>query len=289
MPQGASDHVGACICEPAGWPASSSPAQTGRTLLASAAPTPYRSLVELLYSEKRPGDLPARQAIVDLVAGLFDVFPSTAPYTPPLDAREWGTPMLVSASNSPALDAGPVLPMLAKATSARPSARTLVRTLMVGPPDEKEATTVDWIRQSRRPKVFKRWIEELVALLCDYFWCVLSLRRYVVAADVARRVFCHSGNGFVRMQTVNEHAMEAPTVPGGMSGGVEAVAMDYAVRQPTPCSRQAHTPLSRTVLTRSPRQCAAAQLHLDARHPTAARGALRLWHRKGPLGAQRGL
>lgn len=43
---------------------------------------------------------------------------------------------------------------------------------MIGPPDEKEEATVDFIRASRRQRVFKRWVEELINLLCDYFWCV---------------------------------------------------------------------------------------------------------------------
>jgi len=55
-----------------------STSEIGCFALRSSCPTPFVQLVSLLYSDKRPGDVPTRQLIVDLLMILFDLYPPEA-------------------------------------------------------------------------------------------------------------------------------------------------------------------------------------------------------------------
>jgi hypothetical protein len=55
------------------------------------------------------------------------------------------------------------------------------------------------------------------------------------------RIFCHSKNRIWRVQALNEEQIEAPKVPGGMTGGVEYEAMEYCVRPLLDVSSCRHT------------------------------------------------
>jgi hypothetical protein len=95
----------------------------------------------------------------------------------------------------------------AKSTS-RGSAHGLVRSLLLGPPNEKEEAKHDFIRLSHGKRPYKLWMEEIIGVLSDYFW-----------------IFCHAGNTYWRLQNIEQDKVEEPKVPGGMTGGVEFEAM----------------------------------------------------------------
>ena len=95
------------------------------------------------------------------------------------------------------------------------SIHTVVKALMIGPPDEKEEAKHDFIKNSHRPRQYKRWISEIVSMLSDFFW-----------------IFCHAQNPYKDFTKIDQQKMAAPMVPGGQTGGVEYEAMGYAVSLP---------------------------------------------------------
>jgi hypothetical protein len=156
--------------------------QIGRKSLASHSPIPFRPLAQLLYSEKKPGDLFARQVIIELFVGLFDVFPMKS--SPPIDKGEWSKPL--HWSPEPNFAASPasseassfVSSTFDRGTPGTPSTPAsqevstfeLVRSLLLGPPDEKEEAQPDFMKETRKPRRFKRWIKEVEGVALDYFW-----------------------------------------------------------------------------------------------------------------------
>lgn len=88
------------------------------------------------------------------------------------------------------------------------AAHALVRSLVLGPPNEREEAKHDFIQRSHVQRLYKAWMEEIIGTLSDYFW-----------------VFCHSGNTYWRLENLEQDKVEAPKVPGGMTGGVEFEAM----------------------------------------------------------------
>jgi hypothetical protein len=191
--------------------------EAGKEALAAFFPNPHRPLIQLLYTDKKPGDLGPRQIMLELVQALFDQFPGGAPCPAPLSPTVWNTPatyerpvMLMSmrspdsgyASNSPDL------------TNRDSSAiHQLVRSLMLGPPNEKEEALHEFVRESHTPRPFKRWIAELTGVLSDCFW-----------------IFCHSSNVIRDFTKLDLGKMTALRVPAGHTGGVEFEFMSYAVR-----------------------------------------------------------
>jgi hypothetical protein len=166
--------------------------QIGRNALASHSPIPFRPLAQLLYSEKKPGDLCVRQVIIELFCGIFDVFPTKS--TPAIDQGDWskplgdwspelGLPAVDSpfSSESSSLASSTFDRVAAPGTPPTPSFGAsstfeLVRSLVLGPPDEKEEAQPDFMKQTRRPRRFKRWIKEVEGVVLDYFWCVFHPR-----------------------------------------------------------------------------------------------------------------
>ncbi|KAH8916703.1 hypothetical protein BT69DRAFT_1228051 [Atractiella rhizophila] len=168
--------------------------EAGRSALALHSPSPFVQLTSLLLSEKKPGDLPIRQIIVELILGLFEIFPHG--YSPSGSPRR--SEFRHYRSSTP--------PMAAPGRSAH----LLVRSLIVGPPDPKQESKPDFMQEVHRPRIYKNWLSEFLGVLMDYFW-----------------VFCHSQNTFGDLRQMNQDEMEAPKVPGGMTGGVEFEAMAY--------------------------------------------------------------
>lgn len=204
----------------------------GRQCLAKFAPSPFRPLVELLYSDKRPGDLLARQCIVEILAGTFDIFDRAPRALATNDWRQpWGAQEQFGAgsigsqtkgSGPPVLQpSSPQLPNLqfearkgkgsdhssawesagfadefsfaksledahsctsrgkettslsaTSADSRRTAAYNFVKSLLVGPPNEKEESQVYFMKSTRKTRLFRLWMEEVVGVLSDYFWCV---------------------------------------------------------------------------------------------------------------------
>ncbi|KDE04696.1 hypothetical protein MVLG_04919 [Microbotryum lychnidis-dioicae p1A1 Lamole] len=189
----------------------------GKRALASRSPTPFLPLANLLFSEKRPGDLACRQLLVELLLSLFDLCPVDAA---PIPASEWTTLSLMSLHKplecqrrytrkmkvDPDEDEGEEV----FDASRIEGTRLLVRSMMLGPPDAKEEAKVDFIKNAHRARPFKKWMVEMSDCVRDYFW-----------------IFCHAQNLFWPLEQINVEQVEAPAVPSGMTGGVEYEAMAY--------------------------------------------------------------
>ncbi|KAL1703593.1 armadillo-type protein [Schizophyllum commune] len=178
--------------------------------LRSSCPNPYVKLVALIYSDKRPGDVPSRQLIIELLLLLFDLYPpsslpSTGRSRPP--RREaWET----ASTTSPQPSALIILPAPHK------SVFSLVRGMLLTPappPAECPATPVsphEFIESIHKPRIYKTYLQELSDVCRDYFW-----------------VFCHGGNVIWVLAETDESKVEKPRAPGGMTGGVEFEAIGY--------------------------------------------------------------
>lgn len=46
----------------------------------------------------------------------------------------------------------------------------LVKSLVIGPPNEKEEAQVYFIKSTRKNRVYKLWMDEIIGVLSDYFW-----------------------------------------------------------------------------------------------------------------------
>ncbi|GAA5914749.1 hypothetical protein JCM5296_003855 [Sporobolomyces johnsonii] len=215
----------------------------GKRALASHSPTPFLPLASLLFSEKRPGDLPCRQLLVELVASLFDICPldadalpksawstpevSLEPGPPSPPSSSFAFPANANSSNTGSGGAGGGRRYTRKIKSSEDDVDTIEReevltperiqqahrmavSLMEGPPNEKEEAKVDFIKETHRPRVFKTWVQEIADCVRDYFW-----------------IFCHSQNLFWTFEQLDVDAIERPKVPSGMTGGVEYEAMAY--------------------------------------------------------------
>lgn len=169
----------------------------------SNCPEPFRAITELLYSEKKPGDLSCRQVMVDIIQGVLELdFTS-----PQVMCPKWNTAMLSAAPPIPNSDKS------CASNTIQADSHILLKTLMIGPPNEEEQAKVDFIQYAHKPRLFKRWVTELSSVLSDYFW-----------------IFCRSSNNFMRLKSA-EALAAMPLVPAGNSGGVEAVAMSYCAAQ----------------------------------------------------------
>ncbi|KAN0065619.1 hypothetical protein ACQY0O_000745 [Thecaphora frezii] len=107
--------------------------EVGRGALQQRAPTPFKELVDLLFSEKKPGELPTRKLMVDLIALVMD------------------------------------LQLPATVHSASSSLNFLLQ-LMQNPADPAKEQVVDFIKQTHTPRPFKVYLTELASICRDYFW-----------------------------------------------------------------------------------------------------------------------
>ncbi|GAA5908120.1 hypothetical protein JCM8208_003695 [Rhodotorula glutinis] len=211
----------------------------GKRALASHSPTPFLPVAALLFSEKRPGDLPSRQILVELLAALYDICPHNADTLPKsawADSSVSLEPALLSpvAPSSSTFDSGigsgggGVRRYTRKAKSGddqssgaaeRDEVLTPERvqqthrfllSLLEGPPSDDEENKVDFILAARKPRLYKTWVKEISDTVRDYFW-----------------IFCHTDNLFWTLEQIDAAEIEAPKVPSGMTGGVEHEAMTY--------------------------------------------------------------
>lgn len=175
----------------------------GLDSLRSSSPSPFVALTALLYSDKKPGDVPSRQLIVELITLLFDLYPSlpaTGLVRWPGDRPDWRRQ--------------PVWPLPTEWTSAP----EMVRTLMIG--EDKEKDVVEFVRAARRPQVFKNYLSEMSDV-----WSVSSPQSHdpakLTGSPSSRDyfwMFCHA-NGVWRLDETDATQIERPTAPGGATGG----------------------------------------------------------------------
>lgn len=162
--------------------------QSGKRALISRSPTPFLPIASLLFSEKRPGDLPCRQLLVELLQSLFDICPESAE---PIPQSLWTEKSVINLSD-PEMegigggsggarrykrqmkggdDEDDEVEQLEKFEWERVmKTYRLVYSLVLGPPNEKEEAKVDFIQETHRPRIFKRWVSELSDTCRDYFW-----------------------------------------------------------------------------------------------------------------------
>lgn len=179
--------------------------QAGRHALATSGVEPFRALVDLLYSEKKPGDIPARQLIVEMLLGIFSIYPDNTPCPMPVDDSSWGCPLAFNGLYVQQLEEPPYATEAA-AGAANHTSHDLVKSLVQGPPDEKHVRQVTWLASTHRSRPYKRWVQELTGTISDFFW-----------------IFCHSQNLIPSFDL--SLSAPGPQVPGGMTDGVEAIAM----------------------------------------------------------------
>ncbi|PIL35423.1 hypothetical protein GSI_02150 [Ganoderma sinense ZZ0214-1] len=188
----------------------------GCVALRDHCPAPFDKLITLLYSDKKPGDVPIRQLIVELLLGLFDLYPPSSlpstgsPAAALSHSRSRSVPWELSATAMSSTSNLVVLP--------RPHATlfSLIKTLLLTPaplPSEAPGTPLEphaFIEDLHRPRVYKTYLQELSDVCRDYFW-----------------VFCHPSNTVWDLHETDEAKVEKPRAPGGMTGGVEFEAMCY--------------------------------------------------------------
>jgi len=107
--------------------------EVGRNALASQAPRPFRQLVDLLFSEKKPGDLSTRKLMIELLAILLD------------------------------------LQLPASQAHSHSTLNYLVD-LLQNPSDPVKDAVVDFIKQVHAPRPFKTYVVEIACVCRDYFW-----------------------------------------------------------------------------------------------------------------------
>lgn len=119
----------------------------------------------LLFSEKKPGDLPCRQVIVELLSFVVTLFDTSGSPPSSLSSSSRGTPS--GRPTSVRFDSDPI---------AGPSRSKIVQDvydlLTPADPDDKYANHHGFITQAHRPRVFKKWVGELSDMSRDYFWSV---------------------------------------------------------------------------------------------------------------------
>ena len=117
----------------------------GKENLRAHFPAPFPALSSLLFSEKKPGDLPSRQIIIELWLLLFDLFPTTS------------IPRSLTRPSGSRFDSGPV------------DVVATVRSLLAPAPDPAKEPH-DFFNTAHRPRIYKAWVGELSDICRDYFW-----------------------------------------------------------------------------------------------------------------------
>lgn len=113
----------------------------GSAAIRSCSPNPFVPLTALLFTDKKPGDVPTRQIITELLLLLFDLYPSSPPQPRwPGDkpsGREYAFALPREYETLPGM----------------------VRSLLVGP--QKEDEVVEFVSVAHRKRVFKTYLAEI--------------------------------------------------------------------------------------------------------------------------------
>lgn len=150
-------------------------------------PNPFNSLSTLLFSEKKPGDLPSRQLIIELWLFLFDLFPSPSTSSSSLGATSTSSSPIIS--TRPQINSRPTSvrfestqnPLTQYMGGSERNRRFInsteeVKGLLVPDIPDKTADLHEFVKVAHRPRVYRCWMAELGDICRDYFWYVLSLR-----------------------------------------------------------------------------------------------------------------
>lgn len=119
-----------------------STSEVGKAALRSKHPRPFPALSQLLFSEKKPGELACRQIIVEMWLFHFELFP--------LQTEKSGSLRFETPSQVDVVD--------------------FVRSLLLPEKEDKTKDYHEFITQAHRPRIFKAWVQEMADLCRDYFW-----------------------------------------------------------------------------------------------------------------------
>lgn len=209
--------------------------------MAAQSVTPFIQLAALLFSDRRPGDLSTREIILVLLGRILEIQPEKV--TLPLTKAIWS--QKISTDGSSRTEEAPIGRYVRKSKfvdgdegfarekeEKRTQAHELLRALLLGPPSEKEEAEHGFMKDVRRPRIFKLWVTEMSSITRDFYWSVerISLWRTQLLTLRDGRIFCHPNNVYNSIDTLDQVAIESPQVPSGMTGGVEYEAMHYCVR-----------------------------------------------------------
>lgn len=123
----------------------------GCVAIRSCTPNPFFPLVALLFTDKKPGDVPTRQLMTEILTLLFDLYPSRPP------APRWP-------GDQPS-GRDYIFP-LPREYESLPK---MVRELLLG--EDKDKDVVEFVTAARRPRVFKTYLTEISDV-----WCVARPR-----------------------------------------------------------------------------------------------------------------
>ncbi|KAK0528173.1 hypothetical protein OC834_003443 [Tilletia horrida] len=197
----------------------------GKVELAAQIPQPFAALVDLAFSEKKPGDLGTRKIIFDLVTNLFSmgIVPAESNRKGLVEVqtrRHLGRCTQKVCSTTPQervrYRQGPVFPGPSGSSSNSAAGESadwtlsFVLALLSNPRTPESDAMLDFISASHTPRPFKTYLLEVSGVCRDYFW-----------------IFCHAQNRFWDLSSVNVDDVESPKVPGGATGSVEFEAMAY--------------------------------------------------------------
>jgi hypothetical protein len=157
--------------------------------------TPFRQLVDLLYSEKKPGEVPPKQLIVDLVFSLFDLYrqpgigisPVLKQGSPSSSSRSAMQPALAPITGSGTPDGCQhisefILSLLREPPKAGEKTDQVVtndnanrKSRIIAPASELPAPKLemhDFIAAAHKPRIFQTYLKELSQTCWDFFWYV---------------------------------------------------------------------------------------------------------------------
>lgn len=192
----------------------------GKTALSSRFPQPFTKMIDLLFSEKRPGDISTRKLMVELMMSMNDLSISK-----PLKSSS-DYPNDDQNSNSNSKDDDDIYSSIFNSrvpsssfslarVSCDPKTSTsflILLLLLHNPRTPTQDSLLSFLKEAHAQRPFKTYLTEVAGTCRDYFW-----------------IFCHSQNRFWRLEDVDVKEVEGPKVPGGMTGGVEFEAMGYLV------------------------------------------------------------
>ncbi|TIA98696.1 hypothetical protein E3P89_02456 [Wallemia ichthyophaga] len=200
-----------------------STSEIGLHALSSKAPEPYKSLVDLLFTDKKPGSLPTRQLMMELISLIFEIFGEKSSSDQLIKSPT--TQSYLSNVNG-STDSAQIQPL--KVPTPFTSAGDMVRQLIHNPINQALESQHEFIKIAKRPRVYKLFLSEMYEVQRDFFWFVFfNLSTYTNSND--DRCFGHKNNGIWYYPSVDMRQVERLRfrVPGGMTAGVEYEAIGY--------------------------------------------------------------
>ena len=187
--------------------------QFGLQALSSKAPEPYKSLISLLFTDKKPGTLATRQLMMELFTLIFEIFDDDSS-TPNHIIRSPTTQTILNAASNQTYNPEKVKFKPISVPYPYHSASQMVRQLILNPPNEAIENQHDFIKIAKRPRIYKAFLSEIYEIQRDFFWC-----------------FGHKNNGIWHYPSVDIRSVEKLRfrVPGGMTAGVKYEAIGYLV------------------------------------------------------------